>query len=189
MILDGSKNVDSEIRGGSAGCPKIGTNFFTLGCTVDVDEEFDLEYSISIKCSNRVFVHSESLHRISSQNRTIVFQSKDTSDDLSDINVEYNNGSKGRNPEITCNRSVSLLTQLSTKMPTTRDKFKENILYINLIIDSLGKILFLNPLPDLESLPALLSKGNLGDLTIRDELIKAIKVPTRNDHDLGWLGV
>lgn len=147
VILDGSKNADSEIRGGSVGCPRIGSDAFTLGCTVDLDQEHDLEYSITIKCGNRVFVLSEYLFKVSALTRTIVFQSKDTTDEFSDMNVEYNNGRKGRNPELTCIRSVSLLTQLSSKMPTTTEKSKENLSYINLITESLSKILFLDPLP------------------------------------------
>lgn len=366
IILDGSKNIDSEIRGGSAGCPRIGADSFTLGCTVGIDNENELEYLITIKVENRVFVHAESLYRYSSYGKTIIFETKATPDDRSDINVEYSNGKRGRNPELTCIRSVSILTQLSSKMPTVTEKSKENADYINLVIKRLGRILFLDPLPthmrdysrmsdhalrpkadnissvlyelcknneyktkllavlktlpeneilgiefidtsigdvmlkleekygersefveakrlsdgtlrylaiitailsekpnsmviieevdngihpsrirkliqtisllniekqidiiitthnptllnvltkedmlgvvlcyrelnsgsskfyslpDLESLPKLLSKGNLGDLTVRDELVKAVKAPAQNNHDLGWLGV
>ncbi|NQX46917.1 ATP-binding protein [Paenibacillus tritici] len=149
VILDGSKNVDSDIRGGSVGCPRIGTDTFTLGCLVDIDEEYDLEYTITIKVSNRVFVLSESLLKLSSSGAKpiVVFQTKGTPDDYSDINVEYNNGRKGRNPEVTCIRSVSVLSQLSSKMPTTTENNKKNVLYINLVLERLGKILFLDPLP------------------------------------------
>ncbi|WP_433945488.1 AAA family ATPase [Paenibacillus sp. SN-8-1] len=148
VILDGSKNVDSDVRGGSIGCPRIGANTFTLGCIVDIDEDYDLEYSITIKVSNRVFVLAEHLYKLSSQVKpVIVFQTKDTPDDFGDINVEYNNGRKGRNPEVTCIRSVSVLAQLSSKMPTTSEKNKENVGYINLVLERLGKILFLDPLP------------------------------------------
>lgn len=149
VILDGSKNVDSEIRGGSVGCPRIGSDTFTLGCLVDIDEEYDLEYSITIKVSNRVFVLSEHLLKLSSSGAKpiVVFQTKGTPDDYSDINVEYNNGRKGRNPEVTCIRSVSVLSQLSSKMPTTTENNKKNVFYINLVLERLGKILFLDPLP------------------------------------------
>ncbi|MEK3761576.1 AAA family ATPase [Paenibacillus sp. FSL P4-0338] len=44
-------------------------------------------------------------------------------------------------------------------------------------------------LPDMESLPVLLSKGNLGDLTVRDELVKALKKPAEDHTDLSWLEV
>ncbi|WP_410513462.1 AAA family ATPase [Paenibacillus sp. BR2-3] len=147
VILDGSKNVDSEIRGGSVGCPKNGSDSFTLGCTVDIDENYDLEYSITIKTGNRVFVYSESLYKVSHYGKNVIFQSKDTTDDFSDINVKYSNGNRGKNPELTCNRSVSILTQMSSKMPSTTKTCKENIQYINLVKERLGKILFLDPLP------------------------------------------
>ncbi|MFH5181550.1 AAA family ATPase [Paenibacillus sp. TAB 01] len=148
VILDGSKNVDSEIRGGSIGCPRIGTDTFTLGCLVDIDGDYDLEYSITVKVSSRVFILEEHLFKRSPNAKpTIVFQTKDTSDEFSDINVEYNNGRKGRNPEVTCIRSVSVLSQLSSKMPTTTENNKKNVTYINLVLERLGKILFLDPLP------------------------------------------
>ncbi|OXS58830.1 hypothetical protein B1A99_12750 [Cohnella sp. CIP 111063] len=148
VIFDGSKNVDSEIRGGSIGCPRIGTDTFTLGCLVDLDEDYDLEYSITIKVSNRVFVLSERLFKLSTDAKPVViFQTKDTSDDFSDISVEYSNGKRGRNPEVTCIRSASVLAQLASKMPTKTENNKKNAAYINLVLERLGKILFLDPLP------------------------------------------
>lgn len=148
VILDGSKNVDSDIRGGSIGCPRIGTDSFTLGCTLDLDREYDLEYSITIKVRDRILVLSESLLK-STQGHVseIVFQSKETTDDRSDIYVEYNNGKKGRNPQLLCTRSVSLLTQLSSKMPSKTEKYRENLRYINLVKEQLSNILFLDPVP------------------------------------------
>ncbi|MGL5085854.1 MAG: AAA family ATPase, partial [Clostridium sp.] len=56
VILDGSKNNDSDIRGGSKGCCKFNTNHFKLGCVVDLDDEFDLDYSIKIKVTDRIYV-------------------------------------------------------------------------------------------------------------------------------------
>lgn len=148
VILDGSKNVDSEIRGGSIGCPRVGTDTFTLGCVVDVDEAYDLEYSITIKVGTRVFVLEEHLFIFSSSGKsTVVFQTKDTSDDLSDISVEFHNGKRGRNSEVTCIRSVSVLAQLSSKMPVTNENEKRNLAYINVILERLANILFLDPLP------------------------------------------
>ncbi len=148
VILDGSKNVDSEIRGGSIGCPRIGTDTFTLGCVVDIDEDYDLEYSITIKVSNRVFILAEHLFKTSPGAKPIVvFQTKDTSDDFSDIFVEYNNGRRGRNPEVTCIRSVAVLAQLSSKMPAKNENSKRNLAYINLVLERLSNILFLDPLP------------------------------------------
>lgn len=147
VILDGSKNVDSEIRGGSVGCPRIGSDTFTLGCTVDFDETFDLEYAITIKVSNRVYVMSESLYKTTDQGKTVVFVTKETADEYSDIQVKYSNGHRGKNPEVTCHRSMAILTQLAAKMPATAKKRKENNEYIYLVREQLGKILFLDPLP------------------------------------------
>lgn len=108
---------------------------------MDIDADYDLEYSITIKVSNRVFVLAEHLLKLSSSgDRPVtVFQTKDTPDEYSDINAEYNNGRKGRNPEVTCIRSVSVLSQLSSKMPTTTEYNKKNVSYINLVLERLGR--------------------------------------------------
>jgi AAA15 family ATPase/GTPase len=92
----------------------------------------------------------------------MIFQTKVTPDDFSDINVEYNNGKKGNNPQLVCNRSVSILTQLSSKMPPTSKSFKENLHYINLVKDCLGRILFLDPLPS-----HMRDYSRMGDLALR----------------------
>lgn len=63
VILDGSKNIDSDIRGGSKGCCKLNTNFFKLGCIIDLNEEFDMVYSIKIKVGDRIYVEEESLYK------------------------------------------------------------------------------------------------------------------------------
>ncbi|MFB5762946.1 AAA family ATPase [Paenibacillus medicaginis] len=204
VILDGSKNVDSEIRGGSMGCPRIGSDTFTLGCIVKFDEEYDLEYSITIKVSNRVFVLSEHLFKLSPNAKPIVvFQTKDTPDDFNDIHVEYDNGRKWKTPEVTCIRSVSILAQLSSKMPTTNEHTKKNVMYINSVLERLGRILFLDPLPsrmrdysrmsDHELRP---TADNISSVLhvlcqnkhYKEELLKALKeLPENEILDIGFI--
>lgn len=149
VILDGSKNVDSDIRGGSRGCPKFNSNSFKLGCIVDIpDEEADLEYKIKIRIEDTIYVEEESLYKVfKKSNSEIVFKTKKTSKDRGDIKVEYNNGKPGKNPDITCIRSSAVLPQLSSKIPLDLDKYKEDVEYINLVIDNLRNMLFLNPVP------------------------------------------
>ncbi len=42
VVLDGVENTETGIRGGSRGCCRFDTNTFSLGCTVCLDEEYDL---------------------------------------------------------------------------------------------------------------------------------------------------
>jgi predicted ATPase len=148
VILDGSKNIDSDIRGGSKGCCKFNTNHFKLGCIVDINEEYDLIYSIKIKVGDRIYVDEESLYKLSTHNeRELVFKTKKSSKDSGDIKVEYNNGKSGKNPDVFCIRSSAILTQLLSKMSPDYKKYEENIKYINMVIDDLKNILFLNPIP------------------------------------------
>jgi predicted ATPase len=148
VILDGSKNIDSDIRGGSKGCCKFNSNYFILGCIVDLDENFDLEYTIKIKVSDRVYVEEESLYKVSTDNlKTVVFNTKKAPKDSADIKVEYNNGKRGKNPDITCIRSSGVLSQLASKIPVDNDNNQDIINYISLIVDDLRNMLFLNPVP------------------------------------------
>lgn len=43
-ILDGTRNMDSHIRGGSKSCCRFKTSAFKLGCLIDLDEKYDLYY-------------------------------------------------------------------------------------------------------------------------------------------------
>lgn len=148
IILDGSKNVDSDIRGGSRGCPKLNSSYFKLGCILDIDQEADLEYNVKIKVGDRIYVEEESLFKIfNDRNPELVFRTKRTSKESADIKVEYNNGKRGTNPDVTCVRSSAVLPQLFSKISTESDKGKEDVEYINMVINDLRNMLFLNPIP------------------------------------------
>ncbi len=148
IILDGSKNVDSDIRGGSRGCPKLNSNYFSLGCVFDLNEERDLEYKIKIKIEDRIYVEEESLYKLSIDGQhELIFKTKKPQKDSGDIKVEYNNGKKGTNPDITCTRSLAILPQMASKVAIDSAKIKENIKCINIVISDLRNMLFLNPIP------------------------------------------
>ncbi len=149
VILDGSKNIDSDIRGGSKGCCKLNSTYFKLGCTVDLDEEFDIVYSIRIKVGDRIYVEDESLCKKSQAGyEELIFRTKRVaSKDSGDIKVEYNNGKQGKNPDVFCIRSSAVLPQLVTKMSPEYKNYQDNQKYLNMVIDDLKGMLFLNPIP------------------------------------------
>lgn len=65
VVLDGSKNIDSIIRGGSKGCCRLKSSSFKLGCLLDFDESHDLLYEVKINVGNRTYIESESLYKVS----------------------------------------------------------------------------------------------------------------------------
>lgn len=151
VILDGTRNNDSHVRGGSKACSRFKTTSFKLGCLIDLDEDYDLLYEIKIGTSKRIMVNEESLYKVENGKVTHkgdkIFKTKDRNEDSSDIKVEYRNGKKGMNPDIICNRTVSVLSQLTSKLPNYTETDEENLKYIGLVIANLKKIFVLDPVP------------------------------------------
>lgn len=150
MVLDGSKNVDSGIRGGSRGCCRFNTTQFKLGCIIDFDDETDLKYSIKIKVGERIVIEEENLMKVwqnEANKSELIFRTKRATKESGDIKVEYNNGKRGTNPEALCIRSMSVLSQIIGKLPSDIDKVKELSSCIELVINDLRNMLFLDPVP------------------------------------------
>ena len=63
-ILDGTRNMDSHIRGGSKSCCRFKTSAFKLGCLIDLDEKYDLYYYIKISTNKKVWVEEEALYKV-----------------------------------------------------------------------------------------------------------------------------
>lgn len=144
MLLDGTKSI--EIRGGSKGCARFDSDYFILGCILKYTQNIDLEYRIHIKVGERIFVEDESLIKKDNE-EDFVFKTKRSRKDSADIKVSYNNGKKGMNPDITCIRSASILSQLSTKIPMETPVEKMNHDLISFVLKYLRNMLFLDPQP------------------------------------------
>ena len=144
-ILDGTKNGIGLVRGGSKGCARFGSGNFGLGCLVKYDEETDLLYEITINVEKRVCVEKEALTEVKDNRTKQMFYTKEAPKDSGDIAVSCNNGSKGRNPDITCIRSAAVISQIATKLSTETKYGRKIVEYSNCIINNLKKILFLNP--------------------------------------------
>lgn len=148
-ILDGSKNMESNIRGGSKGCCRFHSSNFKLGCLIEAGEDYDLKYMIEITVVNRTMVGAESLYEISKSDgkSQVVFQTKTPVKDSCDIDVSWNNGKKGRNPDISCIRLSSVISQIATKIPQDSEQGKKIVNDSRMVIESLKDILFLDPEP------------------------------------------
>lgn len=151
VILDGTRNNDSRVRGGSKACSRFKTASFKVGCLIDLDEEYDLLYEIKIGTSKRIMVSEESLYKVengkTSHMGEKIFKTKDRNEDSGDIKVEYRNGKRGMNPDIVCIRTASVLSQLPGKLPDQTETDKENMKYIKLVLENLKSIFVLDPVP------------------------------------------
>lgn len=148
VILDGTKNNRAQIRSGAQGCCRSGENSFSLGCTVQYDDNIDLIYRITITVGDRIMVAHESLHELSNHkggSTKMLFETKQAENSSGDIAVSCNNGQKGRNPDIMCIRFASAISQIPTKLPQDRQYGKTIVEYSNKVLSTLKSILFLNP--------------------------------------------
>lgn len=150
-VLDGTKNINSIIRGGSKGCCRTKNSSFALGCRIDYDQIYDLYYEIKIGVSDRLYIEAESLKKIGNDEDRNggekIFKTKQASGESADIKVEYSNGKRGMNPDLLCVRSAAVLPQMKTKMPTDSVAYIENLKCIEMMQEHLKNILFLEPLP------------------------------------------
>lgn len=152
VILDGTRNNDSHVRGGSKACCRFNTTSFKLGCLIDLDKKYDLLYYIRISTNKRVCVEEEALYKVHNGNTSLanaekIFKTKPIEGDSGDIRVEYTDKKIGRNPDIICMRVSSVLAQLKSKLPQNTERDKECFSYINLVLDNLKGIFVLNPIP------------------------------------------
>lgn len=152
VVLDGTRNSDSHIRGGSSACCRFKTTSFKLGCLIDLDEDSDLLYYIRISTNKKIWVEEEVLYKVWNGRTSMtggekIFKTKTVSKESGDIQAEYNDKKTGRNPDITCMRASSVLAQLKSKIPQNTERDKECLTYINLVLDNLKGIFVLNPVP------------------------------------------
>lgn len=148
-ILDGSKNMDSGIRGGSKGCCRFQHTSFKLGCLISCDSQWDLKYEIEIKVSDRVIVDSEQLSLISKagEENDFLFKTQAAQKGAEDIKVAWNAKTSDTTPYISCVRLASVISQIVTKLPQDTEQGKQITDYSRIVIENLRNILFLDPEP------------------------------------------
>ncbi|MCY7070513.1 MULTISPECIES: AAA family ATPase [Streptococcus] len=116
-ILNNTSTVALPIRGGAQGCLRGNKKTFGLGCTIEKENGSVLEYFIKFKVENsdRVFVDEESLfelHMKKHEDKSLIFKTIKSKNSIADINVEYDNKKRGKNPRMMMDRSRSILSQL-----------------------------------------------------------------------------
>lgn len=154
VIFDGAKNSEGSIRGGAKGCCRYGSNSFLLGCTVDWDEKYDLLYRVCISVSGRIAVEEESLYLVKNAktdavNGATIFKAAAVNTDSGDIVVEYANGKRGKNPECRVLRSMSVLSQMQSRLPSDVVNYDDTIKKIRIVQENLMQMFILDPIPSL----------------------------------------
>lgn len=152
MIFDGTKNSEGSIRGGAKGCCRFGANSFLLGCTIDWDDKHDLLYRIRIGAANRITVEEESLYLVKNAqtdalNGSVIFKATASNADSGDIVVEYANGKRGKNPECRVIRSMSVLSQMQSRLPSDIENYENTLEKIQKVQSSLTQMFILDPVP------------------------------------------
>lgn len=167
VIFDGTKNSEGSIRGGAKGCCRFGANSFLLGCTIDWDDKHDLLYRIRIGATNRITVEEEALYLVKNAqtdalNGSVIFKTGISNEDSGDIVVEYTNGKRGKNPECRVIRSMSVLSQMQSRLPSNVDNYESTLQKIQKIQSCLTQMFILDPI-------ATMMRGysRVGDSTLR----------------------
>ena len=159
-ILDGSKNVDSGIRGGSRGCVRFEAQDFTLGCEISLKDEV-YYYEISIQVYPHIYVKSEGMYRGLDKQGILIFETKDSDKNSADIWVTYNNAKRGKNPDMKCIRTMAILPQMLGKWPEA-DVLSGSKEAMEQLVYDLKNILFLDPIPS-----QMRDYARIGDVDIR----------------------
>lgn len=167
VIFDGTKNSEGSIRGGAKGCCRFGANSFLLGCTIDWDDKHDLLYRIRIGASNRITVEEESLYLVKNAqtdalNGSVIFKASAANANSGDIVVEYANGKRGKNPECRVIRSMSVLSQMQSHLPSDIENYDNTLQKIRKVQDSLTQMFILDPIPAM-----MRGYSRVGDSTLR----------------------
>lgn len=169
VIFEGTNNSEASIRGGAKGCCRFTAKSFTLGCLIDLNDEYDLLYRVSISAAGRIAIDDESLHIVRNGNTNavngkLIFRtaSSTSAEDSGDISVEYANGKRGTNPQCRAIRSMSVLSQMKGKLPSDIEKYDETIRHIQMVQSSLMGIFILDPIPAM-----MHGYSRIGDTSLR----------------------
>lgn len=188
VIFDGTKNGEGSIRGGAKGCCRYGANSFLLGCTIDWNKKYDLLYRVRINVSGRITVEEESLYQVKNAqtdaaNGTVIFRASADEADSGDIFVEYANGKRGNNPECRVLRSMSVLSQMQSRLPLDIVNYEDFIQKIRMTQNNLTQMFILDPVPSL-----MRGYSRVGDGTLRRNCnnISAVLYEIRKSRPDEW---
>jgi predicted ATPase len=151
IILDGSKNAGTIVRGGSRGCTRFKTNTFKLGCLIDWDEKNDLLYEIKIGVNGHAVIEEEGLYLVKPDTlgpkNNKIFKTKAVESGRAEIKVQYRNGKKGTNSDTICVRSQAILPQMIGKLLRETEEERKIIKMMECMVTNLKNIHIVTPVP------------------------------------------
>ncbi|MCD8022178.1 MAG: ATP-binding protein, partial [Lachnospiraceae bacterium] len=170
VILDGSKNMESNIRGGSRGCCRFETSHFILGCLVQYDANTDLKYMIDIQVTDEPRVAEESLYKISEDGESeFLFKTENIDKKEEEMKTIWNNGRAEERATVICVRQSSVMSQVMAKIPQESEIGRNIVRGCNCVTETLKNIFFLEPEPFLMRGYSRISdvhlKGNASNLS------------------------
>lgn len=209
-ILDGTRNSESFVRGGSQRCCRFQSTSFTLGCLIDLDEENDLLYRIRIKVQDQVSLDSESLFIVPNGCMSTadagdrIFSTEPLEEERSKlIQVSIRHDRQGADLLLNCARDTAVLHQLKNQPSEENSIMVVNLQCIHTVLENLKKILILSPKIgvmgnycrigdkrlkyDASNLSAALYEL-CGDAVRRQSMLEIIRqLPENEIRDLGFL--
>lgn len=148
IILDGAKNMEGAVRGGSKACARFNSDYFILGCTCTCDG-YELEYRIRVCVEKGVYSAQEQLERVYSEGKReniFIMRAVDTESSAAIADCQSDRFDYSHR-EIKVNRFSAALPQLENRLPTDSKVLVQSTKDIHALLLCLEKIVFLNPVP------------------------------------------
>lgn len=155
-VLDGQTGDTPPVRGKAAGCAPHGSDHFTLGCQVEVDDQTRsiYRYEVTIRVRPEVRVIGERLSgpgpaaksRAISQ-RDLIVANTHQGGDIPGIEVQIDNGKQGINPSIVLRDSRSVLTQVALRLTGVNLVERALLRSIDSVLRALRGVFELDPIP------------------------------------------
>lgn len=154
--LDGRRRDIGPVRGGSAGCAPHGSDRFTLGCEVELDDaaSSSYRYDVTVLVHPELRVLHECLHgpgRAAKSgtisDRDLILASSDVRRDAPGISVQIDNGRRGQNPSELYRDSRIILTQVIPRISGKNQVERSILRAIDAVVSPLRTVFELDPVP------------------------------------------
>lgn len=149
--LEGDRGGSGPIRGGLEGCAPFGTDEFTIGVTVEVEESQEVDLDLTVRVSPQPQIVRETLSgyvRGGTWWRTLL-ESQPADPDRSDLDAAIWNHKRGPNPRFTFRGSHLLTAQLPLRLGGREAAEREVLAVVRSTLAVLGGVFQLDPVPHL----------------------------------------
>jgi energy-coupling factor transporter ATP-binding protein EcfA2 len=146
--LEGGRRDSAAVRGGVEGCAPHGEDQFTLGCRVRTGDEV-VELDVTVQVRPQVQVIAETITGRGGGRVRQLLYTGEVDPDRSDIGAQYWNNKRGADPRTLFRSSRLLTSQVATRVPTTPTACKTVHRAAGQILEALGGVFILDPVPHL----------------------------------------